>query len=99
MPLSVRVWTLPDRVLARSIHRGLNQLIREARRQGLPTLGNVDEYDETRFTRMQMSALIPELQSLVQSNISEVADAATELLALGEQERGGPHRYLVFIGD
>ena len=42
MPLSVRVWTLPDINLARCIHPDLNRLVEFAQSLKLPMLGNVD---------------------------------------------------------
>lgn len=99
MPLSVRVWTLPDMNLARCIHPDLNRLVEFAQSLKLPMLGNVDPYDDTRFNRMQMSLVVPELRMLADSAPEGAAGAAQELLALTELVDAKPHRYLVFIGD
>jgi hypothetical protein len=62
-------------------------------------LGNVDPYDDTRFNRMQMGLIVPELQAIIDSAPNGVADAARELLLMTDLVDRKPHRYLVFIGD
>ena len=99
MALSARAWTLPDQTLARCTHPGLNDLIRFARASGLPMIGNVDPYDDTRFNQMQMQLVIPELRGLAEAAPSAAAEAAGELVPIAELVRAGAHRYLEFIGD
>ena len=62
-------------------------------------LGHVDPYDDTVFNRTQMRAVTPELEALAAGSPPEVAQAASDVLALVAQVDEKPHRYLVFNGD
>lgn len=97
--LSARAWTLPDETLVRSTHSGLNELIEFAQAAGIPMIGNVDPYDDTRFNQMQMRIVIPELRRLSEVAPDAAADAARELLSIAELVSAKAHRYLEFIGD
>ncbi|GAB2698213.1 hypothetical protein GCM10027194_35030 [Thalassiella azotivora] len=99
MPISVKVWTLPDSDLARCLHPDLNRLVEFAKSLNLPMLGNVDPCDDTRFNSMQLRLVVHELRTLVDSAPEGAADAARALLALTELVDERPHRYLVFLGD
>ncbi len=99
MALSARAWTLPDKILVRSTHSGLNELIEFAQAADLPMMGNVDPYDDTRFNQMQMRLVIPELRRLAEVAPDAAADAARELLPIAELVSAKAHRYLEFIGD
>ena len=99
MPLSARVWTLPDETLARSVVPGMNRLVERARASGFPMLGNVDEYDDTKFNRLQVEVLIRELAVFTKGEDRQVAGAAEELTAMAQLVLEKPHRYLLFIGD
>jgi hypothetical protein len=99
MSLSVKVWTFPDEILASCVHPDIKRLVEFARAAGLQFLGNVDPYDETRFNRMQVEIIMPELKFVLDSTSGGVADAARELISMGDLVDRKPHRYLVFIGD
>jgi hypothetical protein len=99
MALSARAWTLPDEILVSCIHPGLNELIEFARAAGMPMIGSVDPYDDTRFNQMQMRLVIPELRRFTEVAPDHAADAARELLPIAELVSAKAHRYLDFIGD
>lgn len=65
----------------------------------MPMLGNVDPYDDTRFSRMQVAVIIYELRNLVETWQGDVVNAAEELPALAQIVFVKPHRYLIFNGD
>jgi hypothetical protein len=99
MPISAQVWTLPDEKLAYCTHSSIGEIIRAARKMDMPMLGNVDQYDDTRFNRMQMKLVSSELLMLASTQSGDGLDAVEELLALVELVKERPHRYLVFVGD
>jgi hypothetical protein len=99
MPLSAHVWSLPDVTLARCVHPGLERLVEEAVIAGMPMLGNVDLYDDTRFNRLQVKLVVRELDDLLKGGRGDVAVAAQELRDMTQLVLAKPHRYLVFIGD
>lgn len=99
MAISAKAWTLPDEVLGRSTHPGLNRLIEFAGESGMSMVGSIDPYDDTRFNRLQMQLVIPELRQLSEVAPGSAADAARELLLIAELVSEKPHRYLEFVGD
>lgn len=61
-----------------------------------PYLRFVDPWDTTTFTRVQMSALVPELRRLAEAKSSPAVD---RVLDMAEQCESTAHSRLVFIGD
>lgn len=98
MPISAQVWTLPHEKLASCTHLSLGDVVREARQMDMPMLGNVDQYDDTRFNRMQMKLVSDELLKLASTLSGDKLDVIVELLVLVELVKERPHRYLVFVG-
>ena len=98
MRLSAIVWTLPDETLMRCLHPGLNALVEAASAAGLPMLGAVDPYDDTRFNRLQVQTVRNELRQLADLT-EDVTAAACELLSLVDLVDLRPHRYLILVGD
>ncbi|MEY6565634.1 hypothetical protein ACWEJQ_01015 [Streptomyces albidoflavus] len=99
MPISVDVRAYTGETLAACTHRAIGELCRRAATLAFPMLGHVDPYDDTWFNTSQMRVVVPELEALMNSASPPEAEAAAEVLALAEELRHKPHRYLVFVGD
>jgi hypothetical protein len=76
----------------------LRGIFRAAAGQGLPFLGNVDEYDDTVFNRHQLRMVADELDQLARTTtvLESELQELRELVAQADQR---PHRYLVLNGD
>jgi hypothetical protein len=61
-----------------------------------PYLRYVDPYGDTYFSRVQMTAVVPELERLVSESGSSIV---AKVLELAHRCRGTPHTHLVFVGD
>jgi hypothetical protein len=76
----------------------MGRLLRAARERTLPFLGNVDEFDDTVFNRLQLRVVGEELEQISRTSTDlgpEVREVQTLAALAGER----PHRYLVFNGD
>lgn len=76
----------------------MRELLRAARGQSLPFLGDVDEYDDTVFNRRQLRAVGDELVQIVRTT-DDLDSEVRELQGLSALAEERPHRYLVFCGD
>src|SRR4051812_46241254 len=99
LPMSAMVRTYSGEVLARSQHGALGQLFSTISSKQFPLVGHVDLYDDTIFNRLQIRALLAELNSLISSLEGGELVAAMELVDLAAVACERPHRYLVISGD
>ncbi len=76
----------------------LGGILRVATGQGLPFLGNVDEYDDTVFNRHQLRLVADELEQIARTSPG-LERGLHELKEMVELVAERPHRYLVFNGD
>ncbi len=63
-----------------------------------PYLRLIDRYGDTFFSRLQMLAVLPELETL-KSQLAEPELILDKVIELALRCRGEPHSFLVFIGD
>ena len=63
-----------------------------------PYLRLIDRYGDTFFSRLQMVAVLPELNAL-KSHRVKPQPALDRVIELAEQCSREPHSFLVFIGD
>lgn len=63
----------------------------------LTTLGYLDPNGETVFNRLQMAAVIPELQSLKSRIDSDFQAVIDRVLAIADECADEPHTYLAFV--
>ncbi|MCL1869353.1 MAG: hypothetical protein FWF90_02940 [Promicromonosporaceae bacterium] len=73
-------------------------LVRSANRLALPFLGNVDEFDDTIFNRLQLRVVGAELDEISRTS-SDFGAEVRELEDLVSLVQERPHRFLVFNGD
>ncbi|HWL35074.1 MAG TPA: hypothetical protein VNQ77_02670 [Frankiaceae bacterium] len=99
MALSVAVEGYGGVVEERYVGGPVWQLCQLAAEAGMPMLGLVAKYDDTKFNRSQIGAVAAELRQLAATAPPAEAEAAHRLLAMTERVDAKPHRYLVFIGD
>jgi len=64
-----------------------------------PMIRFVDAEGTTTFNRLQLAAVIPELEALEKSAPPEIKAAAGRLLKLARKASSEPHLYLRFLGD
>nr|WP_146177685.1 hypothetical protein [Sphaerisporangium cinnabarinum] len=76
----------------------LRAVLRVARGQGLPFLGNVDEHDDTVFNGHQLRLVADELEQITRTSPG-LEPELQELTGMVELVDERPHRYLVFNGD
>ena len=96
--IGVRVQSIDGTVLAEMRDGGfeLTRLLPDGDAVDYPYLRFIDPYDNTFFTSLQMSAVIPELRRLANGKPSPVLGRVLELAELCQRTM---HSHLVFIGD
>jgi hypothetical protein len=64
-----------------------------------PLLRHVDAEGSTTFNRLQLSAVIPELETLEKSAAPQWRTLAARVLKLARRAAAEPHLFLRFLGD
>lgn len=66
---------------------------------GYPLLRHVDPEGTTTFNRLQLAAVIPELQALEKAVAADLKPRVARLIKLARRAESEPHLFLRFLGD